>query len=162
GTALALILFTSLGRREAGAESVGFAAYLHKPIKPSQLFDALVGVLAGQPTHVPTRGVTQVMRATLDPEMARRHPLRILLAEDTVAHESLASRRRGRVAPRAEGAGRGREASEAIEGETYDVVLMDVQMREGDGYGPPREINRRWPGDRRPRIVAMTANVMQG
>ena len=54
---LPLILFTSLGRREARAESEGFAAYLHKPIKPSQLFDALVSILADQPVHVPERGV---------------------------------------------------------------------------------------------------------
>src|SRR5439155_10734500 len=53
--ALPLLLFTSLGRREAGAESVGFAAHLTKPIKPSQLFDALVGVLAGQPIRVDKR-----------------------------------------------------------------------------------------------------------
>ncbi len=49
GAGLPLILFTSLGRREARAEAEGFAAYLHKPIKPSQLFDALVSVLAEQP-----------------------------------------------------------------------------------------------------------------
>ena len=57
GAALPLVLFTSLGRREARAEEEGFAAYLHKPIKPSQLFDALVSVLAEQPVHVPERGV---------------------------------------------------------------------------------------------------------
>ena len=67
GTALPLVLFTSLGRREARAEEEGFAAYLHKPIKPSQLFDALVTVLAERPVHVPERGVA---RGELDPDLA--------------------------------------------------------------------------------------------
>src|SRR5262249_55603361 len=52
---LPLVLFTSLGRREAQIENEGFAAYLHKPIKPSQLFDALISVLADQPVHVAAR-----------------------------------------------------------------------------------------------------------
>ena len=56
GAAVPLVLFTSLGRREARAEEEGFAAYLHKPIKPSQLFDALATVLADQPVHVPKPG----------------------------------------------------------------------------------------------------------
>ena len=69
--ALPLILFTSLGRREARADSEGFAAYLHKPIKPSQLFDALVSVLAEQPVHVQARGTT---RSELDPGHGRPAP----------------------------------------------------------------------------------------
>ena len=59
GAALPLVLFTSLGRREARAEEEGFAAYLHKPIKPSQLFDALATVLADQPVHVPKPGAAR-------------------------------------------------------------------------------------------------------
>jgi CheY-like chemotaxis protein len=62
---------------------------------------------------------------------------------------------------RADVASNGLEAIDAIERQTYDVVLMDVQMPELDGFGASREINRRWPGER-PRIVAMTANAMQG
>ena len=152
-----LILFTSLGRREARAESEGFAAYLNKPIKPSQLFDALVSVLADQPA------VTQrsAARSEFDPEMARRHPLRILLAEDNVVNQKLALRLLAQMGYRADLAANGLEAIDAVERQTYDVVLMDVQMPELDGFEASREIVRRWP-EHRPRIVAMTANAMQG
>jgi CheY-like chemotaxis protein len=63
---------------------------------------------------------------------------------------------------RADVAANGLEAIEAVARQTYDVVLMDVQMPELDGFEASREINRRWPGERRPRIVAMTANALQG
>ena len=158
GSSLPLILFTSLGRREAHAEDEGFAAYLHKPIKPSQLFDALVSVVADQPVHVAARGAA---RSELDPEMARRHPLRILLAEDNVVNQKVALRLLAQMGYRADVAANGLEAIEAVERQTYDVVLMDVQMPELDGFEASREINRRWPAAR-PRIVAMTANAMQG
>jgi CheY-like chemotaxis protein len=159
GAGLALVLFTSLGRREARAEAEGFAAYLHKPIKPSQLLDTLVSVLADRPIHVPERGVA---RHEFDPDMARRHPLRILLAEDNVVNQKLALRLLAQMGYRADVAANGLEAIDAIERQTYDVVLMDVQMPELDGFEASREINRRWPGEHRPRLVAMTANVMQG
>ncbi len=158
GSSLPLILFTSLGRREAHAEDEGFAAYLHKPIKPSQLFDALVSVVADQPVHVAPRAAA---RSELDPETARRHPLRILLAEDNVVNQKVALRLLAQMGYRADVAANGLEAIEAVERQTYDVVLMDVQMPELDGFEASREINRRWPAAR-PRIVAMTANAMQG
>jgi len=158
GGSLPLILFTSLGRREAHAEDEGFAAYLHKPIKPSQLFDALVSVVADQPVHVAPRAAA---RSELDPEMAGRHPLRILLAEDNVVNQKVALRLLAQMGYRADVAANGLEAIEAVERQTYDVVLMDVQMPELDGFEASREINRRWPAVR-PRIVAMTANAMQG
>ena len=157
-TALPLLLFTSLGRREIGAETVGFSAHLTKPIKPSQLFDALVGALAGQLIRVDRRTPG---RAEMDPAMAQRHPLRVLLAEDNAVNQKLALSLLGQMGYRADVAANGLEAIEAVERQPYDVLFMDVQMPEMDGLEATREITGRWSPEQRPRIVAMTANAMQ-
>ncbi len=87
---LPLVLFSSLGRREAGDAEALFAAYLAKPIRQSQLFDTLVGLLAHD--AAPQRRRRRRRKPQLDPGMAARHPLRILLAEDNVVNQKLALR----------------------------------------------------------------------
>jgi CheY-like chemotaxis protein len=94
--------------------------------------------------------------------MAKRHPLRILLAEDNVVNQKLALRILQQMGYRADLASNGIEAIESVERQTYDVVLMDVQMPEMDGLEATRQIAAKWPRAKRPRIVAMTANAMQG
>ncbi|MEJ8853377.1 GAF domain-containing protein [Variovorax robiniae] len=160
---LPLVLFSSLGRREAGADVDGlFNAFLGKPIHQSQLFDTLVGLLAHHDAPAPKAAPAVSGKPQIDPTMGTRHPLRILLAEDNVVNQKLAMRLLQQMGYRADLASNGLEAVESVQRQDYDVVLMDVQMPELDGLDATRQICALMQPGQRPRIVAMTANAMQG
>jgi PAS domain S-box-containing protein len=158
GNSLPLIMLSSIGDRDEFKESSYFAAFLTKPIKQQLLFETLNGVLSE----------TAVIRSSapkklqIDPEMGKKHPLRVLLAEDNLVNQKVASRILERMGYRADIAADGLEVLEALQRQPYDVVLMDVQMPNMDGVEATIQIRDIWPPAQQPTVVAMTAHALTG
>ena len=160
----ALVMVTSWGLRGDAirVKEIGFAAYLVKPIKQSQLLDCLLTVLGGpRSTSKDDWKHTLVTRHSLSEIKFKG---RILLVEDNPVNQKLAVRLIGKTGIDADTAANGKEAVKALEMTSYDLVFMDIQMPEMDGYEATRII--RDPGSNVRNhdvpIVAMTAHAMKG
>jgi len=164
-----LVLVSALGRRGEAAEAgqAGFAGYLTRPVRTSDLLGCLEALV-----RAPTFGVRPLVTrhslaeeresAAPAPPSVAATPLRILLAEDNPVNQMVALEILRHLGHRADLAENGQEALAALERRAYDVVLLDVQMPELDGLATARRIRQRWPRGSGPRLVAMTANVMNG
>jgi signal transduction histidine kinase/CheY-like chemotaxis protein/HPt (histidine-containing phosphotransfer) domain-containing protein/putative methionine-R-sulfoxide reductase with GAF domain len=170
-----MIMLSSAGRPgdAARCRAIGIAGYLTKPITSGELLDMILNVIGA----VPARGeqATLVTRHVLRERQGR---LRVLLAEDNVVNQRLAVRLVERQGHAVAVAGTGREALAALERDRFDLVLMDVQMPDMDGFAAVEAIrdlearasNGTWvpaagssfSGGGRIPVVAVTAHAMRG
>jgi len=157
-----LVLMTDLGQAGEGKrmEEIGVAAYLTKPVRRSDLFDCLAVVLAGSAAKKP---VHPLVTKHLISEM-RRTNLRILLVEDNDFNQQVALGLLKKFGLKADVAGNGAKAVDALIARDYDLVFMDVQMPVMDGFEATSRIRDPHSGVRNPavKIIAMTAHAMQG
>ena len=162
-----LVLLTSIGKTRTAAElaEMGFAAHLTKPVKKSQLYNCLLSVLAGSAARKEAEKPPAQHRAgPAAVDLAGRRKARILVAEDNAVNQKVALGMLRKLGFAADAVGNGREAIEALERIRYDLVFMDVQMPEMNGFEATaviRDPNSRVLDHTVP-VIAMTAHAMQG
>lgn len=149
-----VILLTVLGQQSTVIKEPNIL--LNKPIKLSYLYDTLMNVLGSHTARI------RRPKSHIDKDMAQRKPLRILLAEDNVVNQKVALQILKQMGYRADTVANGLEILSALERQTYDVLLTDIQMPEMDGLEATKRICELWPKPKRPSIIAMTAGAMEG
>jgi two-component system sensor histidine kinase/response regulator len=159
-----LVMLTPLSQLTAADElrAAGVAAWLMKPVKQSQLYECLVTALSEPTTDSAQRTGTTGAGAVADAPEERRHHARILVAEDNPVNRQVALHQLRRLGYYAEAVANGHEALDALATSNYDLVLMDCQMPEMDGYKATMEFRRREGDERRTPVVAMTAHALSG
>ena len=161
GLANAVIMMLSSADQISDAarcRELGISVYLTKPVRQSELLDAIMSALgnARSPSELPAASAPE-------PVLKASRPLQILLAEDNAVNQRLAVRILEKWGHTLTVAGNGRKAVEAWESQTFDLILMDVQMPEMSGLEATAAIREREKVlGRRIRIIAMTAHAMEG
>ncbi len=157
-----IMMLTSAGHRgdAARCQELGVAAYLLKPIRQSELREAIARVLGAREQE---GAIPLITRFSLQDARDPASVLRVLLAEDNPVNQLLASRLLEKRGHRVVVTANGREALAALEKESYDLVLMDIQMPEMDGLEATAAIREKEKGSgiHQP-VIAMTAHAMKG
>jgi signal transduction histidine kinase/DNA-binding response OmpR family regulator len=157
-----IMMLTSAGHRgdAARCQELGVAAYLLKPIRQSELREAIARVLGAREQK---GAIPLITRYSLQDAREPAASLRILLAEDNAVNQLLASRLLEKRGHSVVVAGNGREALEALEKGRFDLMFMDVQMPVMDGFETTAAIRKKEDGSGiRLPIVALTAHAMKG
>jgi signal transduction histidine kinase/DNA-binding response OmpR family regulator/HPt (histidine-containing phosphotransfer) domain-containing protein len=158
-----LILLTSSGQRGDGQifADIGFAAYLLKPVTQRDLTECLVLVLANTAQSWHLQSQPMITRHALRAQRAQSRS-RILLAEDNLVNQKVALKLLEKLNYRVEVVADGLAAVAAWQTGKFDLIIMDCQMPQMDGYEATREIRRLEEGKRHIPIVALTAHAMKG
>jgi CheY-like chemotaxis protein len=158
-TNAAALLFTARRLRAGEAEALGARGFVSKPVRPAALLEGIARALTGG--HQEKRAP---VASPFEQSFAERLPLHLLVADDNAVSQKVAVMMLKRLGYTADAVANGLEALHALEAKTYDVVFLDVQMPEMDGYEAARRIRADWAGREadRPKMVAMTGNAMQG
>ncbi len=153
-----LILLTTIGRQDDPDHKRIFSYLLNKPIKKHHLQNVLTAILSSDKMKSTATG--KFCNETVD--LSKKYSLKILVAEDNIINQKIAVKLLKQLGYEVEVAGNGNEVMEVLSESWFDLILMDVQMPEMDGLEAAREINKKWPNGKRPKIIAMTANAVSG
>jgi len=157
-----VVILTSIGERGDAPrlESLGCAGYLTKPVKQSQLFDTIVTILNQLKAETKERPMSIVTRHTIAEQ--KYQGIRILVAEDNPMNQKLAVILLKKAGYGVDAVEDGRLAVKALKHTSYDLVFMDVQMPEMDGFEATQAIREMEGNTKHTPIIAMTAHAMKG
>lgn len=159
GVTLPIVLLSTQRLRSSDEVLRGFGITqsVLKPARRSALYESLTRAITA------ADAVPKALASTdLDGTMASQMPLRILLADDNPVNLKVGQSYLHKMGYRPELAANGLEVLAALEHHPFDLVILDVQMPEMDGFTAAREIRKRYPDAKRPKIIAITGNAMEG
>ena len=154
---LAMIVLTSLGDHDRSRlQTLRISGFLTKPVKAALLYETICSTVSGVPS------APKPATDSADLEIAGECPLKLLVAEDNPTNQRIVKLLLERLGYRPEIVGNGLEVLAALRSRPFDALILDVQMPEMDGLTAAREICRMFPRARRPWMLAMTANALEG